>query len=257
MTITKAIVLPDIHVPYEDTAALRAVEAYMADHRREWDRVVYLGDVLDLDCISSHNLNNLQAVEGKRIERDYKAAGVMLDRHRKAAPRAEFTWIEGNHEDRVNRYIAARPQLQGMIEVPNALDLDGRGIEWVPFWSKGVKLSIGKARFIHGRYTNKYHAHKHLERYGDNIFYGHTHDVQNITHEYDDRHSTPAAQSLGCLCGPLDWMQGAPDKWQQAFATFYFFPDGYFTYYVTRIFKARFVSPEGDIYTAAGRQKKG
>ena len=252
MTLSRVLVLPDIHVPYQDKKALASLEHYISDHAKTWDKIVYLGDLLDLDCISSHNKGLLKNIEGKRIGKDFAAGRALLDRHEKLAPKAERFLIEGNHEDRISRYIAANPQLEGSIEVPQGLGLSERGITWVPFWSQGSILKIGKAKFIHGRYTNKYHTFKHMEVYGDNVFYGHTHDVQNFTHEYAG-HVTPAAQSLGCLCQNLDWMQGSPDKWQRAFAVFHFFPDGYFQYYVTRLFKNRFVSPEGDIYTPDGR----
>ncbi|MCI0561816.1 MAG: metallophosphoesterase family protein, partial [Nitrososphaera sp.] len=183
MSIRKVLVIPDVHIPYQDAASLRAMEAYMRDHSREWSSVVYLGDIIDLDCISSHNEHALRKVEGGRINADYHKAAALLERHQSLAPLAEFHWIEGNHEDRVNRYIDANPQVEGMIEVPNALELQTRGVNWIPFWSKGTVLRIGKAMFIHGRYINKYQTNKHLEAYGENVFYGHTHDEQNMTRE--------------------------------------------------------------------------
>jgi hypothetical protein len=218
----------------------------MADHR--WDEVVYLGDFMDFDLISSHNKDNLRAIAGKRLDAEYIYAGKILDRHQKAAPKARFTLLEGNHEHRVERYIDANPVLEGKVEVETGLQLIKRRIKWVRFWSKGDSYRIGKARFIHGLYTNQYHSRKHVENYGENIFYGHTHDVQSYSKELQGADRTIVGQSLGCLCRyDQKYIRGKPTKWQQAIAVFEFFPDGYFTYNVIRIFKHRFFA-EGKTY---------
>jgi hypothetical protein len=142
----------------------------------------------------------------------------------------------------VERYIDANPQLQGLIEPEIVLNLEARGIEWVPYWSSGEVLKIGKATFVHGRYTNDNHAKKHAMRYGCDLFYGHTHSTDAYSHElYGGTNTTYTAQSLGCLCKPMRWQQGVPDKWQQAFAVFEFLPDGEFGYSVIRIRNHRFV----------------
>lgn len=219
----------------------------MADH--EWDEVVYLGDLMDFDLISSHNKENLRATSGKLIRREYDYGSEFLDRQQKLAPKAKFTLLEGNHDERIERYMDANPQLEGMLEMEQGLQLRMRKIKWVRFWTKGEIHKIGKAKFIHGLYTTKYHASKHAEAYGDNIFYGHTHDVQSHSKELAGADKTIVAQSMGCLCRyDQRYMRGKPSKWQQAFGVFYFFPDGHFTYYVIRIFKHRFVAPDGTVY---------
>lgn len=241
--------IPDLHVPYQDGRSLLAVEKLMTDYR--FDGYIIIGDFLDFDCISSHNKNNLRAVEGKRIHADYKVAGEILDRHqaiiRSRNKDAKFIYIEGNHENRIERYVDANPALEGMVEVPTCLEFGRRKIEWVPFWSKGKVYKVGKATFIHGRYTNDLHAKKHVHRYGCNIFYGHLHDVQTYSAEMMGEGNTLVGQSLGCLCLSQKYMQGAPDRWQQAFAIFEFLPSGNFNYNVIRIFDHRFIYA-GKIY---------
>lgn len=247
----RLLVLPDTQCPYEDKRSLAAVEKMMADYR--FDIYLQIGDFLDFDCISSHNKNNLRAVEGKRLMLDYDHAGQILDRHqaiiRKNNPKAEFVILEGNHEHRIVKYVDANPAIEGMFEVPTALEFGRRGIKWVPYWSKGTVYKVGKATFIHGRYTNDHHAKKHVTKHGCNIFYGHTHDIQSYSAEMLGEGKTLVGQSLGCLCGPQGYMRGGPDKWQQAFAIFDFFPDGNFTYSVIRIFNHRFIY-NGKVYEA-------
>jgi hypothetical protein len=72
---------------------------------------------------------------------DYKITAEFLDRHqaiiRKNNPQAKFIILEGNHEDRMTRYINANPACEKMLEVPISLHLERRGIQWVPYWSEG------------------------------------------------------------------------------------------------------------------------
>ncbi len=245
--IKKVFVAGDYHVPFEDKKTLAAVEEYMKDSQP--DEIIYLGDFMDLNCISSHNIGNLRAVESTRIIKDFDAANIILDRHQKLCPKAKFTFLEGNHCYRLNRYVDANPQLEGILEVPKLLRLKERNIKFIPSWSKGEVYRIGKASFIHGLYTSPGHAKQHAEAYGENIFYGHLHDLQSFSKTRNGDNKTIIAQCLGCLCEYKQYyLKGRPNKWQQAFATFNFFPDGFFNYYVTSIYKHRFVSPEGKIY---------
>src|SRR5436305_13630025 len=107
--IERWIVLPDLQVPYHDKRSLAAVEKLMADFR--FDGYLQIGDFMDFDCISSHNKNNLRAVEGKRLMADYAHAGAILDRHqsiiRQNNPKAQFVIIEGNHEHIIEKYLDA------------------------------------------------------------------------------------------------------------------------------------------------------
>lgn len=250
----RVLVLPDIHLrpacngvaSGEDTETLAAVQRYAA--RYKWDEVVLLGDLLDFDCISSHNANKLRVVEGKRIQKDYDHANRFLDSLQRATGDAAVTIIEGNHDERVERYIDAHPELEGSLEVSDRLNFKRRGIRWVRYWTKGEVYSIGNAYFIHGLYCNKYHAERHASEFGSCIFYGHTHDVQEMPKSLKGANKTIIGQSLGCLCRyEQPYMRGRPSKWQQAFGVFHFQPNGFFNHYVTRIFDHRFVSPEGEL----------
>lgn len=249
--IYKVIVLPDLQVPYHDKRSLKAVEKYMADNT--WDEYVNLGDFMDLDCISSHNANNIRQVEAKRIFKDYEVGNEILDRHqaiiKKHNPKAKFTLLEGNHDYRIERYLDQFPQLEGLIEIENGLKLKQRGFKWVRCYQKGELHKIGHAYFHHGRFTNQYYARKMVEYYGVNIFFGHNHDIQGFSKVNYGKNKTLVGQSLGCLCEyEQSYIKGNPTNWQQAFGIFYFLPNGHFTYYIARIFQHRFISPEGKIY---------
>jgi hypothetical protein len=174
----------------------------------------------------------------------------MLNRHERITPTCtRRTMIEGNHDYRLERYIDANPQLRGSIEFSKLLRLEKRGYKYVPHWSKGKVHRVGKATFIHGDYTSRHHAAQTVGAYEDNVFYGHTHDIQSSSKTAKGNNKTKIGQSLGCLClyNP-DYMRGTPSKWQQAFGVFWFLPDGFFNYMPVHIFNHRFVSPEGQVY---------
>lgn len=232
------LVIPDLQLPYADFKSLKAVHKLMGDHK--WDEVVCIGDFMDFDCISSHNKENLREIAGKTLFKDYEVGNRILDQWQKLAPKAKITLIEGNHEYRIERYLDANPQMEGMVEVPIGLKLKQRGINWVPFWSKGTTYDIGKATFVHGSAVAQHHAKNMAYRYGRNVFYGHTHDIQCHSVEQAGNQNVYVGQSLGCLCLPQKYMRGQPSKWQQAVSTFHFFEDGNFTYNVIRIFNSRF-----------------
>ena len=258
MKTQRVLLLSDIHLrppsgstpSGEDTDSLRAVERYVKDH--QWDRVVQLGDLVDLDCISHHNHGKPLLTESRRLQLDYDYANAWLDRWQKATGSAKWSIIEGNHEHRAQRYVEAYPVMQGKVEPADALGLARRGIEWIPYWSKGSLLQIGNAYFGHGRSLAKYHSNVNLQAYGVPFFYGHTHDIQEsgLTRWGDDK--TICSKSYGCLCRyDQPYMQGRPSKWQQAFGVFHFQQNGFFNEFTVKIFQHSFTSPEGEVYRGA------
>ena len=247
-----AIVLPDLHVPRHDEVTLAAVERYIADCW--WDYYVNLGDFMDFNCISSYNDEYIRRKAGETVQADYVVGNEVLDRHCKAArrknPACEMVLLEGNHDERMERYIDRNPELEGIMEPEKMLGLKERGIKWRRSHRLGEGYKIGRAEFQHGMYLNVHHAKKTALSFGEPIFYGHTHDIQAHSEILRGNNKTVMAQSLGCLCEyEQGYMRGRPNRWQQAFGVFHFWPDGYFQPTVVPIFKHRFVGPtNGKVY---------
>lgn len=247
------IIVSDLQVPYQDDRALAVVEKYMAT--RKWHGYIQIGDFMDLDTISSFNINKPRLSENRRLNKDFDLANTILDRHqriiRKKNPDAEFVLLEGNHEERIERYLDQHPVFEGMLDIPRLLRLDERGFKWIKSWTNGQAYKVGKANFVHGRYTNQYHPAKMVQKYGDNIFYGHTHDMMchAVANEFHvDK--TIVGQSIGCLCKrDLAYMKGQPSNWQQGFMVLFVRPGGKFTYYTPRIIDHEFIGPDGILYT--------
>ncbi len=250
-TTKTMVALYDLQIPYHDETALKIVCEYIKDNR--WDYVLIGGDLMDFDFISRFNVDFLRRIQGKSFDKQYKAGKSVLTLIDDAAsalnPKVEKIYLEGNHEYRTTVYIDANPQMESYVEVPVGLDLAEQGWSYKYSWSKNEIFKVGKAKFIHGNYTNQHHAKKHVDRYGCNIFYGHTHDVQCFSKVQHGEGKTIVGQSLGCLCRyDQEYMRGWPDNWQQAFGVFYFHSNGHFSYYIPRIIKGRFIAPDGRVY---------
>jgi len=249
------LVLPDMHVRASGKGGLDlrtwdAVLRYASDH--EWAGVLQLGDLGDWNVISDHNKGKPRLIEGQRIEDEYKAIATKLGELRDAVGETpRLVILEGNHDYRVEKYIHAHPEMEGILEYPVMMKqvFIMLSAQWVPSWSRGQKFELGKLTLVHGDKTGPWHTAAMLRDYQCNIMYGHTHDVQcySVTGRGDNK--THTAQSVGTLSVyDPEWLRGKPNKWQQAFAEVCVFPDGFFNYWVTQVFKHRFVSASGRVY---------
>lgn len=249
--VYKVLVLPDPHVPAVDERSVKALEKYMAD--TPFDEWLCLGDLNHFQFLFKLDKTYLKTIEEHTFDYQYKKSNEFLDRQQELIlrnnPRAKFTLIEGNHDIRPNAFMEVHTETAGLLGAETQLELAERNIQYVKHWTEGEIYKIGKAAFIHGHTTSKYHAAKAVSDFGCNIFYGHTHDVQQYSLVKYGDNDTIVGQSLGCLCeyNP-PYMRGRPSKWQQAFAVFYFFDDGHFSYYIARFINHSFVSPEGRVY---------
>lgn len=224
----------------------------MGEHR--FDELLWLGDLMDFDFISKFNKEAPRLKEDKRFLEDYKIANKFLDRQqaiiRKNNKKARFTLLQGNHDFRPETYVDSHPEQEGNVEPEFKLRLGERGIKWVRSWAEGEMHKIGKAYFIHGLYTNQYHAKKTVDSFGVNTYYGHTHDIMSMPKTLLGKDKTLEGGSLGCLCDyDQKYMKGKPNNWQQSFSVMYTdIETGFYNLYTVRIFNHTFFSPDGKFY---------
>jgi hypothetical protein len=249
--IQRWIILPDMQIPFEDKRSVAAVEKYMAAH--QWDGYLNLGDFLDLNELSTF-------VEGKPgavvedVAQTFAAGNVILGRHcqiiRTRNVDARMVLLQCNHDYRAVAYAERHPGLKQHLDVRTNLKLDERDVEWIRSWETGELFKLGKAHFLHGLYTNKYHAMRMVETFGVCVYYGHCHDVTFAAKITRGNDQTLEAGSLGCLCRyDQRYLRGAPTNWQQAVSTLFLRPSGNYNLYVSRIFNHTFTAPDGVTYT--------
>jgi predicted phosphodiesterase len=245
----KALVLADLHIPHTDWKALSAVEKYISNER--WDYIIYLGDFLDLDHISSYNSDSPRKTEGKRILHDYAIANKVLDKHQKLVRKhnknGAFVLLSGNHSARLEKLLDKIPQLEGLIELKNGLKLEERNFKFVDNFPNGEVYYLGNLLLTHGNYTSLHHAKKMVESYGS-VLYGHTHQIQSHTRTRFNKKEIDIGQSIGCLCEyDQPYIKGKPTSWVKSFAVVYF-DDNIFNIYPVIIWEDKFVSPSGICY---------
>lgn len=170
-TLTKLLICPDVHLPYHDAEAW---ETFLTV-AREWqpDVLVFLGDVVDMYQVSRHPKDPL-----RRLTFQDEVAIANRELNRVSAlkiPRVLVT--EGNHETRLQRWLVDQaPQLVGMVDVRDLLQIDRRNWEWYPY---GTHTRIGKLHFAHDiGHAGVYAARQSSQAFGHNIIFGHTHRAQ-------------------------------------------------------------------------------
>lgn len=166
--LTKVLICPDVHLPYHHK---QSWETFL-EVARKWkpDKLVFLGDLLDLYEVSAHlkdpevriPLKLELSLANERID-EVEAIGI-----------SDVTICEGNHENRMKRYLAKNaPELAGMVRVQELLRVRERGWKWVPY---GRHFTLGKLHFTHDvGFSGENAAKQSLAAFGGNIVFGHTH----------------------------------------------------------------------------------
>lgn len=264
-----AVILPDIQMGYykkslELNAQLEPIHdeqalsiALKLIEEMNPDRVVMLGDNLDFAEFGKF----LTAPTFKQLtQATIDRATLLCAQIRAAAPRAEITWIAGNHEARLSKYVqmnaeAAFGLTRGklneelrenwpVLSVPNLCRMDEFDINYLPGYPESFLVINENLIIRHGdRVTsNGSTTTKYLNDAHKSVIYGHIHRVEVAyrTRISDAGPRTIMAASPGCLCRidgavpstksgadefgrPL--MQGA-ENWQQGLAVIQYQPRG-------------------------------
>jgi predicted phosphodiesterase len=210
----RILVIPDVHLTESVPKVYQLVKKYIPLFNPT--DVVILGDFMDVSSLSFWDKDKRRKIEGRRYMKEVATANAELDYIQKHCKNVVF--LEGNHENRVEKYIDSNPELEGVMDIPIVLKLKQRGIKYIPV---NHLYRMGHLYFTHGYYYNKHYAHKTLDAYGCNLIVGHVHrpDFSYTT----ARMTTPkSCWGLGSLCDvDPDYMNGVPTQWGQQFAVVY------------------------------------
>ena len=241
--VKRAIVTPDKHFPLHDPDAISVVKKAIEIVKP--DTYIDLGDTGEWSYFSTHYWRGRFAKPMEDLipllESDINEVNAGMDWIDESLDKAgckDRHFIQGNHEVWLDNFVIRYPYLDQYMTA-NALRLKERGYKYYPY-NKKKNLRIGKLSFTHGKYTSKYHAFKHLDAYGENIMYGHTHDLQRHTKTVAG--GTLSAWSLGCLKdieADEDWLRGLLTNWNHAFAIVDWFRGGNFKIEVVEIIKGQ------------------
>lgn len=174
----KFVVLSDIHFPYQDDKALKAVYKFLEQH--PVDTIILNGDILDFYDVSSFDkdparINSLQ----KEIDMANKFFSQLRKRHS-----GRIIFIGGNHDsDRLERYLKKHPELYSLnaLKIDRILNLNEYDID---FYRDEFRL--GSLKIIHGDMVRKFSAYTargELEKHDTSGISGHcfSEDVEVLT----------------------------------------------------------------------------
>lgn len=226
-------IISDTHGCHLD---LRAWSAVLADLKRLPVReVVLLGDHAETGgFLAEHHVPMFMAEAQYSYADDLAAANQMLDELQAATPGAEYHYLEGNHEGRIEKWCMQtaiysgddREMLRRAIAPEFRLKLAERGIRYYrrsefneTTKERGV-LQLGNCYFVHEVSSAKNAAKIALDKFAGNVVFGHTHRADSATVRKPNV-GTISAYNPGCLCAarPL-WQhtRGAVNEWTHGFA---------------------------------------
>lgn len=233
------VIIPDSHGNHVDPAAAAACVAdikRLAPHE-----IVWLGDHID----AGGTFNTHQRVYTNELiesyEDDCDAANRLLTQVSRAAPAAEQHYIEGNHEQHVERWAAraffSKKDADGLLSryaPAQVLRLKDRGIKYYKRSEHYQGISIpgtirlGKCYFVHGISHSRHAAAQHLARFAANVVFGHVHRSQSVLER------TVSSDGFGAWCpGTLAKLQPLyrhtePTSWSHGYAVQLVNPSGRF-----------------------------
>jgi hypothetical protein len=170
-------IVSDWHVPKHDKRKVALWFKIM----KEWkpDFITVNGDFDDFEA-PSRWVSGTPTEYTERVAITTETVSKKILREiREDHPNAEIDWLDGNHEFRLEDYVAKNaPALVGSITIPKIFDLDNLGIEHQPYGAP-PKKKFGGYYVHHGTFISKNAGEsvkKEIEHYGVSIIMGHCFD---------------------------------------------------------------------------------
>jgi len=180
------------------------------------DQVVLVGDNLDFAEFGKF----LTAAPFKQmVQASIDRATMLCAQLREAAPTAKITWIAGNHEARLARYIQTNAEAAfgitrgkadkfretwPVLSVPFLCRMDEFGVEYLPGYPESAHYINSNLMIVHGDkvVSNNSTTKKYLDNERISVIYGHIHrnEYAYRTRRTDKGPRTIMAASPGCLC---------------------------------------------------------
>lgn len=192
--VTRTYVVSDIHGEFQDPQAVQLFLRVVADQKP--NRVVILGDAVDFYCISRWS-KDPKRMTPDGLGRDLGYWYDFASKLRKAVPFAEVDFVDGNHEDRLRRYVWDHAAaLNDFIDYEKIMKFEEYKIKY-----RGKKFMSDGILFTHGsliRQDPGASAKAEFFKHGCNGISGHTHRLGDYIARGED--SLRGWWESGCLC---------------------------------------------------------
>lgn len=203
------LVVGDVHVS-PDQSLRRA--AWLGKHIAACKpaRVVFIGDFLTFDSLSAWDKDKRRNMEGRRYAKDIDSGReflrTMLDAGVHGAPDTKFILVEGNHENRLHRYLDNDPTFDGACDYVRDL-----GFDWdvvVPYKEsytyRGVHFTHVPIAENGNPISGKFVASRALDVYGCPVVFGHTHKLNMACVHRKGTPHLQMAVNVGCYFEHID-----------------------------------------------------
>jgi len=222
----KIMVTGDYHIPFMDKNAYRIMTNFAQDYKP--DVFIINGDFLDMYSISTFDKNPERKISVPEEIRQGKE--VLTELRKNLGKKCKIYFLEGNHENRLQRYLWRNPELEGLeeLKLDHLLHSKEKDINYIKvtrdYWKQdNGHLKIGKNIVVmhgdnrlNGASTSKYSGYSvknTMMNLQTNVIMGHIHRLALVYH------TTPYGDMIGieggCLC-----QQAGTANWQQGFVTF-------------------------------------
>lgn len=177
-------------------------------------RLVIIGDFLTMDSLSAWDKDKRKKMEGRRYQADIDCGKQALSMLLDGVPsdKLDIIYTEGNHEERVSRYIDYHPELEGKLSVEKDLLYDvreqGFKVTYVPYkqdWNyRGVSFTHAPIQETGKPVQGKQASQKSLGIYNNSVVFGHTHKFSvGCEHRHNAPHLNQAI-NVGCFFEHVD-----------------------------------------------------
>lgn len=221
MSIIQYAVLNDIHFPYEGLCYHKA----LAQIQKFPDlRGIFLnGDIAEIESVSTHPKTPKAQ---KLLIDEIDLVNQKLDTLQRMFPDVPVTYICGNHEYRIYRYIRdVAPQMWGLADCPALLKFTER-----PYWKfvdygpqQWVKCGETKDLWLRHEplVGGQFHARGTAMESYVSVLYGHTHVYQQFTVKKNGPRPYHVTATSGGWLGNIDEAcfdyRGPRDNWITGF----------------------------------------
>lgn len=221
-----------------------AAAAMLGDiHELNPHEIIIGGDLVDCGgFLAQHHTLGYVAETDYSYEDDIATANGFLDNLAEAAPRARIEYLEGNHENRVERWIITETlrhvkdarYLKELTAPATLLHLQKRGI---PYYARNEIhddcrqpgfIRRGKCFFVHELSSSANAANDALRKVAGNVVFFHTHRADSAI-GFRPGIGDIGAWNPGCLCEPRPmWQHTRPNDWTHGYAVQLVAPSGKF-----------------------------
>jgi len=173
-------------------------------------RVVFIGDLLTLDSLSGWDKDKRKKMEGRRYAKDIQSGVEFLNRMEAQMGDwdGEVILTEGNHEDRLWRYLDKDPSFSEHVDYRKDMGLDERGWKVVPYKEdyrhKGVCYTHIPITAAGRPISRKDICGAALDTYGVPVIFGHTHRLANAQLHRKGTAHLQEALNVGCYFEHID-----------------------------------------------------